>query len=176
MAKGIKYRNITVGSLDSVFVKVSVDKKVGSKHQEPQKPWDVFVRNSGPKDHPLTAVSLFAGCGGLDLGLEQAGFRILWANDIDKDACATYRKNIGIINEGNIRETLFPILDEKIDLLSAGFPCQSFSNAGLRKGINDERGTLYESALKAVEFYHPRIVLFENVRGLMSVKVGDELL
>jgi DNA (cytosine-5)-methyltransferase 1 len=177
MSKGKKYQNAALAfEVAEVTSKAKIKKK--SVPLVVSRPWDVFVKGfTVESNQSLTAVSLFAGCGGLDLGLHQAGFKILWANDIDKDACATYRTNLGdIIHEGNIRDTEFPSFETRVDLLSAGFPCQSFSNAGLRKGIEDDRGTLYESALKAVEFYHPRVVLFENVRGLLSVKVNDELL
>jgi DNA (cytosine-5)-methyltransferase 1 len=120
-------------------------------------------------------VSLFAGCGGLDLGFRYAGFRSLWANDNNRDACATYRANLGDIQVGDIVELGFPSLGEAPDLLAAGFPCQSFSNAGARRGVHDDNGALYRVALNAVKHFHPRVVVFENVRGLMSAKDGGRL-
>lgn len=140
------------------------------------RPWSVFPKE-GPSKSKLkhTMVSLFAGCGGLDLGFHYAGFQVFWANDIDSDACETYRKNIGDITEGDVVKLGFPELDKKPDVVAAGFPCQSFSNAGSRRGVTEERGVLYKIALKAVDHYEPRIVVFENVRGLMSAKDGDKL-
>lgn len=117
-------------------------------------------------------VSLFSGCGGLDLGFKKAGFNIVWANDFDKDAQAVFSKNIGRIDGRDIRE----IKDSDIpdcDILTAGFPCQPFSNAGNRKGINDSRGMLYNECLRIVKAKKPLVIVFENVKGLLSTKYSD---
>jgi DNA (cytosine-5)-methyltransferase 1 len=114
-----------------------------------------------------TVVSMFSGCGGMDLGLVQAGYEVLWANDIKKDACETYRKNIGEIICGDINELEAPKI-KNLDLLTAGFPCQPFSNAGSRKGTNDSRGNLYQSTFRFIETLKPKAVVYENVRGLLS--------
>lgn len=90
--------------------------------------------NRMTKHHTL--ISLFSGCGGMDLGFEQAGYDIVFANDFDPDACETYRKNIGEIHEGDITQIEPPEFEE-IDVLTSGFPCQPFSNAGSRKGVED---------------------------------------
>ncbi|MDI6894836.1 MAG: DNA cytosine methyltransferase [Bacillota bacterium] len=116
-----------------------------------------------------TVLSMFSGCGGMDLGFVQAGFRIVWANDIDPDACATYRHNLGEIIEGDVRDLEIPTVPE-LDVLTAGFPCQPFSNAGNRRGLQDSRGTLYEICLEYVCHLRPKIVLFENVRGFLTVQ------
>jgi DNA (cytosine-5)-methyltransferase 1 len=120
-------------------------------------------------------VSLFSGCGGMDLGFDQAGYDIVWANDIDPDACETYRANIGDIIEGDVTNLPVPELKD-IDVLTSGFPCQPFSNAGSRKGVTDPRGRLYENTMEFVEKLRPRAVVFENVRGLLSTKVDGEKL
>jgi DNA (cytosine-5)-methyltransferase 1 len=114
-------------------------------------------------------VSMFSGCGGFDLGLINAGYEILWSNDIDKDCCQTYRYNIGEIIQGDIRDIEVPVFD-KVDLLVAGFPCQPFSNAGSRLGVEDERGNLYEETFRFIKKLSPEIVVYENVRGLLSFK------
>lgn len=135
------------------------------------------MENTSSRKKP-TVISLFSGCGGMDLGFKQAGFRILWANDIDKDCCSTYRHNkIGKIVEGDIEDPrVIPIGIPNPDVLVAGFPCQAYSNAGSRRGVMDKRGVLYRDALDFVEMSKPRIVLFENVRGLMSIKSRGRLL
>lgn len=137
------------------------------------RPWSVFGENRlREKKNGFTHVSLFSGCGGLDLGFRAAGFKTVWANDIDPDACDTFRENLGEIVQGDIREIAFPDLGIELDVLSAGFPCQPFSNAGSRRGVADSRGDLFMYAIKAVKAFKPKVVIFENVRGLLSMKIS----
>lgn len=117
-------------------------------------------------------VSLFSGCGGMDVGFERAGFARIWANDFDKDAQAIFRLNLGEIDGRDIREV--PVEDiPDCDILTAGFPCQPFSNAGNRKGVHDSRGMLYQECLRIIESKKPKVMVFENVKGLMSSKYVD---
>ena len=125
------------------------------------------VSSNGPK-----LVSLFSGCGGMDLGFKKAGFDIIWANDFDSDAQAVYSLNIGKIDRRDIlsvNENEIP----KCDILTAGFPCQPFSNAGNRKGIHDSRGMLYKECLRIIKHLMPKVIVFENVKGLLSSKYID---
>ncbi len=118
--------------------------------------------------HPRM-VSLFSGCGGLDLGFKQAGYDIIYANDFDKDAQRVYRANFGEIDERDILD----VSEEEVpscDILTGGFPCQPFSNAGNRKGIRDSRGNLYKECLRMIESKMPKVAVFENVRGLLSIR------
>lgn len=128
---------------------------------------ETMNRNKKP-----TVVSMFSGCGGFDLGLKKAGFNILWANDIDKDCIITYQKNIGEIILGDVREIEVPKFDN-VDLLVAGFPCQPFSNAGSRLGLNDDRGNLFKEPFRFIKKLQPKAIVFENVRGLLSFKSQD---
>lgn len=117
-------------------------------------------------------VSLFSGCGGLDLGFRQAGFKSVWANDFDSDAQAVYTLNLGEIDNRNILD----VGEEEIpagDIITAGFPCQPFSNAGSRKGVHDSRGLLYKECLRIIKNKMPKVILFENVKGLLSTKYID---
>ena len=116
--------------------------------------------------------SFFSGCGGLDLGLKQAGFQISYSNDFDLDAATTYLRNFGHIDVRSIRD-VEPKDIEEFDLLAGGFPCQPFSNAGSRKGTSDPRGTLFWEALRFVDHHRPKVVLFENVRGILSILNPD---
>lgn len=129
-----------------------------------------MIRNlneNGPR-----LVSLFSGCGGMDIGFEQAGFCRVWANDFDKDAQATFRANLGEIDGRDIREVSADEIPD-CDIITAGFPCQPFSNAGNRKGVNDSRGMLYLECLRIIREKKPKVFLFENVKGLMSSKYVD---
>ena len=142
-----------------------------------KKPWEVFEASPKQTAHgELTHISLFSGCGGFDLGFHQSGFKTIFANDIDEDAAETYRQNIGKISVEDIRKTVLPTFRKRTDVLTAGFPCQPFSNAGSRKGLEDGRGTLYQSALGVVRQTKPRAVVFENVRGILSFKKDGKLL
>lgn len=123
-------------------------------------------------DNKPKLISLFSGCGGLDLGFEKAGFEKIWANDFDTDAQAVYSLNLGDIDGRDIRsvdETEIP----QGDILTAGFPCQPFSSAGSRKGVYDSRGMLYKECLRIIQDKMPKVIVFENVRGLLSTKYID---
>lgn len=115
----------------------------------------------------MTVGSLFAGIGGIDLGFEQAGCKIAWANEIDKDACITYRTNFPdtLLIEADIRKVDFSIL-ERVDILAAGFPCQPFSVCGKKKGFSDERGNLFFEIMRAADTIQPPIIFLENVANL----------
>lgn len=152
--------------------------KTSDDEKKRVRPWEIFtpVKKSTSKAD-LTHVSLFSGCGGFDLGFHQAGFKTVFANDINPDACETYRQNIGKISDQDIRVVGVPKLSKRPDVLTAGFPCQPFSNAGSRKGVEDSTsGTLYQTALAFVRELKPRSVVFENVRGLLSFGDGKKLL
>lgn len=144
----------------------------------------------------LKTVSLFSGCGGLDLGVTggfdfmgrtytKNDFEIVFANDIDNDALSTYGANSKYFNSkhlvaGDIREIDISSIPD-FDVLFAGFPCQPFSNAGNRKGVHDDngRGTLWEECEKIIQHAindfkeKPRAFVFENVRGIISSKMPN---
>jgi len=122
------------------------------------------------------SIELFAGAGGLALGLESAGFEALVLNEIDKDACQTLRTNRPNWNvlEGDVSNINFTQY-ENIDFLSGGFPCQAFSYAGNKLGFEDARGTLFFEFARAVRESQPKIFLGENVRGLLTHDKGRTL-
>ncbi len=111
--------------------------------------------------------SLFAGIGGIDLGFIQAGFEVAWANEIDQDACKTYRHNFPNTKliEGDIRNLDAKAL-EKVDVLTAGFPCQSFSVCGNQKGFKDARGNLFFEIMRIADELQPPVIFLENVANL----------
>jgi DNA (cytosine-5)-methyltransferase 1 len=125
---------------------------------------------------PFSSIELFAGGGGLALGLEKAGFNSIALNEFDKDACKTLRINRPDWNviENDIRQVDFTNFNN-IDLLSGGFPCQAFSYAGEKLGFEDIRGTLFFEFARAVKEIMPKVFLGENVRGLLSHENGKTL-
>ncbi len=125
------------------------------------------------KTKPLreyTSVELFAGGGGLALGLALAGFKHILLNEFDNSACKTLRMNRPQWNviQGDVRRIDFTPLQGKIDFLSGGFPCQAFSYAGKQGGFNDTRGTLFFELARAVKEIRPKVFMGENVKGLTS--------
>ena len=125
-----------------------------------------FVRPEG--DNRPIVVSLFSGAGGLDMGFVMEGFNIVWANDMDSDACETYKVNIGDhIRCGDIESFMRELeqFKDQVDLLIGGPPCQGFSVAG-KMDPDDPRSQNVWRYLKALEIVRPRAFLMENVKAL----------
>lgn len=119
----------------------------------------------------MKAVSFFAGCGGLDLGFEQAGFKIIWANEFDPFCLKTYLRN-----HPNTPFTLEDILNIELtdipdcDGIIGGPPCQSWSRGGNRKGLKDKRGQLIIKYIEIISLKKPRFFVIENVKGILDNK------
>lgn len=126
---------------------------------------------------PYKSIELFAGAGGLALGLEKAGLHCVMLNEIEKDACATLRMNRPQWNivEGDIAKIDFTPYKNQIDVVTGGFPCQAFSYAGKKLGFEDARGTLFYEFARAVKEINPLIAVAENVRGLLTHENGQTL-
>ena len=130
------------------------------------------------KKKPITIVSLFSGCGGMDLGFlggfeflgkkyKKTQFEITWANEINTAACNTYRKNIGNhIIEGDIQQKI-RMLPQYADIVIGGFPCQDISINGKMEGVKGKRSCLYISIIDAVKKIQPKMFIVENVKGLL---------
>jgi len=120
----------------------------------------------------MKVVSLFSGCGGLDLGLVNAGHKIVYASDIDKDSCDTYTQNFGhtcVCEDVKVLDTKkLP----KYDLLVGGFPCQGFSVANIYRHENDTRNELYLQIVRILNDTQPKYFLAENVQGILSLGGG----
>lgn len=117
----------------------------------------------------MTVGSLFSGIGGIDIAFQQAGFEIVWAIEKDAACCKTYRNNIHNTEllECDIHN-VNPESLSKVDIIAAGFPCQSFSVAGKQKGFSDPRGNLFFEIKRFIEWNEPRFVFLENVPNLMD--------
>lgn len=126
---------------------------------------------------PYTSIELFAGAGGLALGMSKAGFKHIMLNEIDHDACQTLMQNRPEwhVAEGDIHKLKFDRYRDKVDLLTGGFPCQAFSYAGNKGGFEDTRGTLFFQLARAVKEVNPKVFLCENVRGLSTHDGGRTL-
>jgi DNA (cytosine-5)-methyltransferase 1 len=137
--------------------------------------WDEEILIKPVKDFKL--IELFAGCGGLAIGMEKAGFTSSLLNELDKDACATLRNNRPNwhVVEGDIAHVSFSEYHGKIDVISGGFPCQSFSYAGKKLGFDDIRGTLFFQFARAIKEVSPKVFVAENVRGLLNHDEGKTL-
>lgn len=135
------------------------------------------VSNFVKPDHQYTVIELFAGAGGLAIGLEQVGIKCVALNEIDKAACQTLRKNRPHWNvlEGDIKSFNFGEYKDNVDIVTGGFPCQAFSYAGKKLGLSDARGTLFYEFARVVKEVNPLICIGENVRGLLSHDNGKTL-
>ncbi len=142
------------------------------------------TKNSSPSvasqnfEHTFLAMDLFAGCGGMSLGLENAGFHVIHANEINKDAAKTYKRNfphvdlvIDDIRNIDAEQLKKKLGDQKLDLMAAGPPCQGFSTAG-RRNPNDPRNSLYMEVIRFVQIFRPEIVVIENVIGMRLMNHG----
>lgn len=125
-----------------------------------------------------TVVSMFSGCGGMDLGFvggfkvfgrtyRSLPYEIIWANDTNEAACRTYRRNLG---HDLICDDVWNVLDsmpKNADVLIGGFPCQDISINGKRTGVNGARSGLYKAMIEAIRRVRPRVFVAENVKGLL---------
>lgn len=124
----------------------------------------------------MNVVSLFSGCGGLDLGFERAGFNIIWANEYDKDIWATYELNHPntVLDRRSITD--IPVEDiPECDGIIGGPPCQSWSLGGAKRGINDSRGQLFWDYIRILDAKNPKFFVAENVKGMLSPRHKDAL-
>lgn len=135
------------------------------------------ISNRVEANNQYSVLELFAGAGGLAVGLEKAGLKCVALNEIDKWACQTLRTNRPNWNvfEGDIKDFDFSEYSNKVDVVTGGFPCQAFSYAGKKLGLNDARGTLFYEFARVVKEVNPAICIGENVRGLLSHENGKTL-
>lgn len=157
------YRKSDVEDLFADFFQKNFIEENTNNFVEPQKDYNVL--------------ELFAGAGGLAVGLEKAGLKCVALNEIDKFACQTLRKNRPNWNvlEGDIKDFDFTEYKNEIDIVTGGFPCQAFSYAGKKLGLSDARGTLFYEFARVVKEVNPPICIGENVRGLLSHDNGKTL-
>ena len=120
----------------------------------------------------MKVISLFSGCGGLDLGFIKAGMEIIWANDLYADAVETYKKNIG---DHIVLKSILDIKSNEIpecDGVIGGFPCQGFSLANTGRNVDDTRNFLYREFVRVIKDKKPKFFIAENVKGILSLGKG----
>lgn len=163
---------------------------------EAQKYKDILVKNGiDPDDLPsakefnmknnitlipsmptFTFIDLFAGIGGFRLAMQEVGGKCVFSSEWDEAAKETYFQNYGEVPFGDItKQETKKLVPEYFDVLCAGFPCQPFSNAGLKKGIEDTRGTLFYHIAEILRDHQPKAVILENVKGLISNDKGNTI-
>lgn len=120
----------------------------------------------------MNLISLFSGAGGLDLGFQIAGFRIMIANEIDAKICPTFRANFPDVHliEGDIRKLSPSDFPDEIDGIIGGPPCQSWSEGGKQQGLDDERGRMFLTYIHFIQAKQPKFFVIENVKGILSDK------
>lgn len=125
----------------------------------------------------FNSIELFAGAGGLALGLEKAGFNAILLNEVDKYACETLRYNRPTwkVVQDDIKNVDFTSYKKEVDFVSGGFPCQAFSYAGNKRGFDDIRGTMFFEFARVIKEVQPKVFLGENVRGLLNHDNGRTL-
>ncbi|MCL1807416.1 MAG: DNA cytosine methyltransferase [Oscillospiraceae bacterium] len=132
----------------------------------------IYEKEKTAENRTFSALSLFCGAGGLDLGFEKAGFSTIWANDYDKNACATHHRwSEAEVVCGDITKIDASSMP-KTDIILGGFPCQGFSLSGPRK-VNDVRNRLYREYVRIVNVIKPAVFIGENVKGLLTMADGE---
>lgn len=133
-----------------------------------------FYKNKNIKNAKFTFIDLFAGIGGIRTGFEDIGGECVFTSEWDRPAQKTYSVNFGEIPYGDITK-INPEEIPSFDMLLAGFPCQPFSQAGLKRGFKDTRGTLFFDIAKIIKQHNPSVIFLENVRNLAGHDKGNTL-
>lgn len=159
-----QYRIYKKDQVNSLLEQLSID-------------YEDTVDNSISPIKDFNVIELFAGAGGLAVGLEKSGIKCVALNEIDKWACQTLRENRPNWNvlEGDIKSFNFEEYNTKVDIVTGGFPCQAFSYAGKKLGLKDARGTLFYEFARVVKQVNPLVCIGENVKGLLSHEKGKTI-
>ena len=169
LAKISKHEIVSSAVLDKICQTLScnVDDIVELEHDENEE----YIAPNDP--NKLKVVSLFSGAGGMDLGFINAGFQIIWANDLFEEAIDSCRTNIGKhAIYGDITKISSNDIPDGADVIIGGFPCQGFSVANNRRSMEDKRNFLYKEMLRVIRDKKPKFFVAENVKGLLSMDDG----
>jgi len=142
--------------------------------------------NAAPPKGRFSVVSMFSGCGGMDLGFhgdftflgrkyDPLPFDVIWANELNPAACRTYRQNLGVEIKCEDIWTAIDTIPRQTDILIGGFPCQDVSVNGKRQGVNGKRTGLYKAMIEGIKRAKPKIFIAENVKGLLMKDGGASI-
>lgn len=158
-------------------------RSITAHHEHPH----LFTEQNPPvPEGKFSVVSMFSGCGGMDLGFhggftifgheyDLLPFEVIWANEHNKAACRTYRKNLGVEIKCEDVWTAMNSIPEQADVLIGGFPCQDVSVNGKREGVNGKRTGLYKAMIEGIKRAQPRVFVAENVKGLLMKDGGASI-
>jgi len=147
----------------------------------------LFTNQAPPRSQrKFTVVSMFSGCGGMDLGFhggftlfgrdyDLLPFEVIWANEHNEAACRTYRKNLGVDIKCEDVWTAIDSIPQQADVLIGGFPCQDVSVNGKRVGVNGKRTGLYKAMIEGIRRVKPKVFVAENVKGLLMKDGGASI-
>ena len=134
--------------------------------------------NTDEKGYSPQVVSIFSGCGGLDLGFHLEGYETIWANDFAEWAVKSFEKNFGKVIHLKDITKINPYTDKtipKCDIVLGGFPCQDFSIIWKQPGLNGTRGGLFRHFAEFVDAKNPKAFVAENVKGLITANKGKAI-
>jgi len=159
-----QYRIYKKEQINSLLEQLSID-------------YEDTVNNTEVPIKEFKVLELFAGAGGLAVGMEKAGIKCAALNEIDKWACQTLRENRPKwdVLEGDVKSFDFTKYNNQVEIVTGGFPCQAFSYAGKKLGLQDARGTLFYEFARVVKEVNPLICIGENVKGLLSHEKGKTI-
>lgn len=141
--------------------------------EEFNKQHSIMLEPDKPK---FSFIDLFAGIGGFRIAMQSLGGQCVFSSEWDEAVKETYFQNYGEVPFGDItKPEIKALIPDQFDVLCAGFPCQPFSNAGLKRGIEDTRGTMFYHIAEILRDHQPKAVLLENVRGLISNDKGNTI-
>jgi len=163
------HRKVTKNEIIKVLRKAGVYKNKDQFHKLVSN--EIQIKSTG---QDFTFIDLFAGIGGMRQGFQKANGICVFSSEFEKNAQETYEKNYGEFPFGDITKISAKDIPNH-DILVAGFPCQPFSHAGLKLGIDDTRGTLFYNIAKILKYKKPQFALLENVKGLVSHDNGYTL-
>ena len=131
-----------------------------------------IVVSEEEKNYSFTFIDLFCGIGGFHQALDKLGGKCVFASDSNKDCRETYEKNYGLVPHGDITKVDVSSIPD-FDILTGGFPCQSFSHSGKKGGFGDKRGQLYENILDIAQEKQPSFMFLENVKHIQTIDNGE---